>query len=200
MAATVARFGILHYDVPTDHKKQFAAYAAIRKVIRGKSVMLSRSCYLIPIGLRTALDREMEQVEKEGKFGLRWGIVKFDPSENKKTQREVVLALQRMITGALASYKRSCAKVRALLNEGETTIEALADRTYSASRAAMRLLDEATTAAAAFEELGSVEDIFKATAKALDAEVKAEGAWEKKRGVTPAKRREPKDEEVEAAV
>jgi hypothetical protein len=189
MSAADARFGILHYDVPTDKKKQFAAYTAIRKVIRGKSVMLSRSCYLIPIGLRAALDRKMDRVEKDGKFGLRWGIVKFDPSENKKTQREVVLALQRMIRGALASYKRSCAKVKKLLAEGEMSIETLADRTYSSHRAAKRLLSEAAEAAAAFEEMGSVEDVFKATAKALEAEAKAEQAWEINKGATVRQQR-----------
>lgn len=193
--ATEARFGILHYDVPTDHKKQFAAYTAIRKVIRKRSVMLSRSCYLIPIGLRSTLDHELSRVESNGNFGLRWGIVMFDPSENKKTQREVVLALQRMIRGALASFKRSCAKARKLLDTGEASIEIVADRAYSASRAAKRLLEEAAESAVAFEELGSVEDIFKATSKALEAEVKAEEAWQIKHGAGKA----PATTETDAA-
>lgn len=165
-----ARYGLLHYDVPgSGDSAQHAAYSQIKRIIAGKAVMLSRSCYIVPLGLKREIEKALTSLNKERKFGIKYGVIRFDPVENAKTRREVILGLQSMITGAIASYKRTVERAREQLDEGKDVD--VAARRSSAAKSAKRALKEAERAARHFEEFGEIAALWEANSKALQAAI-----------------------------
>lgn len=145
---TEPRFALVHYDVPTGGSRSPSpAYAEIRDALRGESVPLSGSVYLIPFAMMGRVTKALKPIAK--KHGVNFGVLIQDHRENTTVRSMVNMAIQRMTTSAIAQFRRSMARAEEKVADGKYVD--LNARRKQAEKAAERLIHEANKAATCFE-------------------------------------------------
>jgi len=151
--ADKVEYGLLSYDCPSTKR---SAYNRISRIIRGNSIMMSWSCYLVNWGVKDILQNALAE-EAQKTPGLIYGFHKFDPSEEKALTQLAQQKFREMISKNKKILMEKIAEVKngASLDIGHAAIGRALKKIQEAEQVAFTFVmgDSVAHGLAAFKNL-----------------------------------------------